>query len=167
MSSKTKENLTAAFAGESQAHMKYLAFAEKAEKEGFRNVGKLFTAIAFAERVHAINHHRFLYGGDATEKNLDAAIGGENYEVSEMYPSFMTDAEAEKQTKAVQSIHFALEAEKIHSTMYAKAKKAVAAGKDIPAGDLYVCEVCGHTVEGSPPDVCPVCATRKEKFRKF
>ena len=167
MSPKTSENLKAAFAGESQAHMKYLAFADKAAKEGFKNVAKLFTAIAFAEKVHATNHHRVLYGGESTVKNLETAISGEDYEVKEMYPTFKAAAEAENQTSAVQSMYFALEAEKIHSVMYGKAKKAVKAGKDIQVGDIYICEVCGHTVEGHAPDNCPVCNAKKEKFRKF
>ena len=167
MGTKTTENLKAAFAGESQAHMKYLSFAEKAEKEGFKNVAKLFTAIAFAERVHATNHHRVLFGGDGTVKNLETAIDGEDYEVKDMYPAFIKAAQAYKEMKAVQSMHFALEAEKIHSEMYGKAKEAVKAGKDVKIGTIYVCEVCGHTVEDHPPDNCPVCNAKKEKFRKF
>ena len=167
MGTKTTENLKAAFAGESQAHMKYLSFAEKAEKEGFKNVAKLFTAIAFAERVHATNHHRVLFGGDGTVKNLETAIDGEDYEVKDMYPAFIKAAQADKETKAVQSMTFALEAEKIHSVMYGKAKEAVKAGKDVTIGAIYICEVCGHTVEDHPPDTCPVCNAKKEKFRKF
>ena len=167
MSPKTNENLKAAFAGESQAHMKYRSFAGKAEKEGFKNVARLFTAVAFAEKVHATNHHRVLYGGDSTVKNLEMAIGGEDYEVKEMYPSFIKVAQEEKDTKAVQSMHFALEAEKTHSVMYGKAKEAVKAGKDVKIGDIYICEVCGHTVEDHAPDTCPVCSAKKEKFRKF
>lgn len=167
MSTKTTENLKAAFAGESQAHMKYLSFADKAQKEGFHNIAKLFNAVAFAEKVHATNHHRVLYGGDGTAKNLEAAIGGENYEVKEMYPAFIQAAQADKELKAVQSMHFALEAEKIHSVMYGKAKEAVKAGKDLQVGSIYVCEVCGHTVEDHPPESCPVCGASKKQFRKF
>lgn len=164
---KTQENLKAAFAGESQAHMKYLSFADKAEKEGFRNVARLFTAIAFAEKVHATNHHRVLHGNDPTLKNLETAISGEDYEVKSMYPDFIQAAQGEKETKAIQSMHFALEAEKTHSKMYGKAKEAVKSGKDTKVGVIYVCEVCGHTVEDHAPDTCPVCNARKERFRKF
>lgn len=167
MSTKTTENLKTAFAGESQAYMKYMAFAEKARKEGFRNVARLFTGIAFAERVHALNHHQVLYGKDATATNLDAAIGGENYEVKDMYPGFKATAEEEKQGRAAQSMHFALEAEKIHAVMYEQAKQAVVSGKDAELGHLFVCEVCGHTVEGDAPDTCPVCKAPKEKYRQF
>jgi rubrerythrin len=167
MSTKTTENLKAAFAGESQAYMKYMAFAEKARKDGFRNVARLFTGIAFAERVHALNHHQVLTGGDATVRNLDVAIGGENHEVRDMYPAFLASAEEEGQKRAAQSMRYALEAEKIHAVMYENAKKAVVSGQDSALGDLFVCEVCGHTVEGEAPDTCPVCSARKEKYRQF
>jgi rubrerythrin len=167
MGPKTTENLKAAFAGESQAHMKYLAFADQAEKEGFKNVSRLFSAISFAERVHATNHHRVLFGTAATDRNLDAAIGGENYEVNDMYPAFKADAEKEKEDPASTSIHFALEAEKIHAVLFSKAKDAVKSGKDLPVGEIHICSVCGHTVAGDAPDNCPVCGAARKMFKKF
>ncbi len=167
MGPKTAENLKAAFAGESQAHMKYIAFADKAEKEGLKNIARLFTAVSFAERVHAIAHLRVLQGLPPTTASLDAAIAGENYEVQTMYPGFRADAEAEKEQGALQSIRFALEAEKIHAKMYARAKEAAAAGKDLAVGDIFICPVCGHTAEGHAPDACPVCGAKGATFRKF
>jgi rubrerythrin len=167
MGTKTTENLKAAFAGESQAHMKYLEFADMAKKEGFPNVSRLFTAISFAERVHATNHHRVLFGSSTTEQNLETAIGGENYEVNEMYPAFQAAAEKEKEEQAMMSIRFALEAEKIHAVLYARAKGQVKAGKDLEGGDIHICSVCGHTVIGGAPETCPVCGAARERFKKF
>ncbi|MBI5420180.1 MAG: rubrerythrin family protein [Deltaproteobacteria bacterium] len=167
MGPKTNENLKAAFAGESQAHMKYLAFAGAAEKEGFRNIGRLFTAIAFAERVHATNHHEALFGSTPTVKNLETAVGGENYEVKDMYPPFKAAADQEGEKQASLSFHFALEAEKIHAVLYSRAKEAAASRKDFQVGDIHICSVCGHTIVGAAPDECPVCGASKEKFRKF
>jgi rubrerythrin len=167
MGAKTTENLKAAFAGESQAHMKYLEFADLAKKEGFPNVSRLFTAISFAERVHATNHHRVLFGASSTDKNLETAIGGENYEVNEMYPAFQAAAEREKEEQATMSIRFALEAEKIHAVLFDRAKGQLKAGKDLEAGDIHICSVCGHTVIGDAPGQCPVCGAARDRFKKF
>jgi len=167
MGPKTTENLKAAFAGESQAHMRYLIFSDKAEKDGLRNIARLFSAISFAERVHATAHHNVVFGIQPTTDNLETAIGGENYEVKTMYPDFQKAAEKEGEKGALTTIRFALEAEKIHAAMYARAKQSAAAGKDLAIGDIYICPVCGHTAEGSAPDVCPVCGAKKEMFRKF
>lgn len=167
MHKMTQANLEAAFAGESQAHMKYLAFAAKAEKEGFPNVGRLFKAIAYAEQVHAVSHLKTLKGVGKTVENLEAAIGGENYEVDEMYPAFIAVAQVQGEKGAVRSNEWAMEAEKIHAEMYGAAKTAVEDGKDAEVGQVYVCEVCGWTGEGEPPDVCPLCKAKKEKFVTF
>ena len=167
MGPKTTENLKAAFAGESQAHMKYLIFADKAEKDGFKNIGRLFSAISFAERVHASAHHNVVFGVKPTAANLETAVGGETYEVQTMYPDFEKAARAEGEEGALTTIRFALEAEKIHAKLYARAKDAAASGKDLSIGDIFICSVCGHTTEGSAPDTCPVCGAKKEKFRKF
>ena len=167
MKPKTKKNLQAAFAGESQAHMKYAIFAEAAKKEGFRNISRLFTAISFAERVHASNHFRVLYGANPTTENLQSAIEGETYEVKTMYPAFRAAAKRDKEEDAIRSIHFALEAEKTHAKMYADAKRQAKAGKDIRVTSVHICSVCGHTVFGKAPDHCPVCHARKNRFRKF
>jgi len=167
MQEMTKANLKEAFAGESQAHMKYTIFADKAEQEGYPEVARLFRAIAYAERVHAVNHLRELGGIGNTAANLAAAFGGENYETTEMYPAFAAVAQAQGDKGAMRTIHYALEAEKIHEAMYTQAKEAVLAGKDIAAAPVFVCPVCGHTVIGEAPDKCPVCGTPKAKYHQF
>jgi rubrerythrin len=167
MRSMTEENLKAAFAGESQAHMKYLAFAEKAEREGLPEVARLFNAIAYAERVHAINHLKQLKGIGATADNLSGAMGGENYEVEEMYPAFEAVAKLQEEKGALRSIFYAMEAEKIHEVMYGDAKETVKAGSDIAAQKVFVCGVCGHTIFGEAPDRCPICKAVKAKYKEF
>jgi rubrerythrin len=167
MKKMTEADLKAAFAGESQAHMKYLNFADRAEREKLPNVARLFQATAFAERVHASNHLRALEGVAATAANLGEAIAGETYEVEEMYPAFAAVAALQEEKKALRSMNWALEAEKTHAKLYTTAKVMVESGKDIAAGDIFVCATCGHTVEGQAPDVCPVCGAKRETFRKF
>jgi len=167
MRKMTMENLKAAFAGESQAHTRYLIYAEEARKQGLENVARLFTAIAYAELVHATNHLRALGGIGKTSDNLVKAIEGETFEVEEMYPAYVEVAKLQNEKAAERSATWALEAEKIHAELYRKAKEAVDAGKDLEIGDIYICEVCGHTVEGEPPDRCPICNAPKERFRKF
>ena len=167
MHKMTQANLEAAFAGESQAHMKYLAFADKAGKEGLPNVARLFKAVAYAEQVHATNHLKTLKGVGKTVENLGAAIGGETYEVEEMYPAFLAVAELQGEKGAVRSNNWAMEAEKVHAEMYGAAKSAVEGGKDAEVGQVYVCEVCGWTGEGEPPDECPLCKAKKDKFVTF
>jgi rubrerythrin len=167
MRKMTQTNLEAAFAGESQAYMKYAIFADKAEEEGYPEVARLFRAISFAERVHATNHLRELGGIGDTVANLEVAIGGENYENTEMYPAFNAVAKLQNERGAMRSIHYALEAEKIHEAMYGEAKQTVAAGSDIQSASVFVCPVCGHTVIGEAPDKCPVCSAPKEKYRQF
>ena len=167
MRKMTEENLKGAFAGESQAHMRYLIFANKAEEEGRPNIARLFQAIAYAEQVHATSHYNSLELLGTTADNLQAAIDGETYEVEEMYPAFRAVAELQGEKGALQSINYALEAEKIHAGMYQKAKQSVESGSDVKLGDVYICSVCGHTVEGEAPDRCPICGATKDKFRKF
>lgn len=167
MHQMTKDNLSAAFAGESQAHMKYKNFAAKAEKEGFPNVARLFRAISFAEQVHASKHLDTLGYIGSTSENLQAAIDGENYEVHEMYPSFIAVAKAQDEKAAGQAETWALEAEKIHAGLYSQAKQAVDKGADTQIGDIHICSVCGHTVLGEAPDRCPICGAKKEFFKKF
>ena len=167
MKDMTKQNLGAALAGESQAYMKYTAFAAQAAKEGKPNIARLFTAIAFAEQSHATNHLRELgYIGD-TVANLNAAINGENFEVDVMYAAYLVTAEAQQEKGALRTMNYAIEAEKIHSDMYGDAKKAAEAGQDFQIGQVYVCPVCGFTHIGEPPDRCPVCNTKKDKFKAF
>lgn len=163
----TEDNLKNAYAGESQAHMKYLIFAEKAEEEGFKHIARLFRAIAYAERVHATNHLNALSGVDQTPRNLDVAIAGENFEVEEMYPAYKVVAEQQNEKKALQSMHFALEAEKIHAAFYTEAKEAAKHGKDLDLKELSICAICGYTAAGECPDRCPVCGVTKDKFKIF
>jgi rubrerythrin len=167
MHAMTKEFLQAAFAGESQAHMKYLIFAEEAEKKGLVNLARLFRAIAYAEQVHATNHFRELGKvGDAVA-NVQSCIDGERFEVTEMYPTYHAVAELQGEKGAVRSTYYALEAEKIHETMYAKAKTAVSGGKDLKLGPVLICPICGYTVEGEALAMCPVCGAKRETFKGF
>jgi len=163
----TQSNLQAAFAGESQAHMKYAIFADRAEQEGWPNVAKLFRAISYAEMVHATNHLKALGGIGVSVDNLQTAINGETYEVDEMYPAFAAVAELQEEKKALQGMNWALEAERYHADIYSQAKAAVEAGRDIELDQVYVCEVCGWTGVGEPPDRCPLCNAKKERFRIF
>ena len=167
MKKMTEGNLQAAFAGESQAHMRYLIFAEKAEKEGDANVARLFRAIAFAEQVHATNHFKNLDGIGGTAENLQVAIDGENYEVEEMYPVYRAVAELQGEKGAVRSTTWALEAEKVHSELYSQAKASVTEGKDADIGEIYICEVCGWTGTGEKPDKCPLCGAKGDRIRTF
>lgn len=167
MKKMTEKSLNEAFAGESMAHMKYLAFSEIAESEGFKNVARLFKAIAYAEQVHATNHAKNLGLLKETKDNLEAAIEGETFEVDEMYPAYDAIAKLQDEKGAQQSIHYAVEAEKIHASLYQMAKEAVISGKDAEISDIYICPVCGYTHTGEPPERCPVCGATKDKFRKF
>lgn len=167
MRKMTKSNLEAAFAGESQAHMKYTIFADKAEREGLPEVARLFRAISYAERVHATTHLRELGGINDTGANLEAAAGGEHYEITEMYPAFDAVAKLQEEKGAIRSIKYALEAEKVHEVMYNDARESVMAGKDIETAPVFVCPVCGHTVFNEAPDKCPICNLPKEKYHEF
>jgi rubrerythrin len=160
----TRENLKAAFAGESQANRKYLAFAKKADAEGLSQIARLFRAAAEAETVHAHAHLRVLGGVRGTEENLHAAIDGEGFEFQEMYPGYVAEAEAESNRAATNSFKYALEVEKVHHGLYSEALKALKAGKDLPSAPMFVCDVCGYTVAGQAPDRCPVCKAKKERF---
>ena len=164
----TKQNLEAAFAGESQACMKYTIFAEKAEKDGYPEIARLFKAIAYAEKVHATNHLRALGKIGDTVSNLVAAAGGEDYEVDEMYPAFDAVAKLQGEKTAERSFFYAIEAEKIHSVMYNDAKKLADEKKDMPKSKVWVCPVCGHTHIGEEaPEKCPVCLVGKDKYVEF
>lgn len=160
----TRDNLQEAFAGESQANRKYLAFAKKAEQDGYAQVAKLFRAAAEAETIHALAHLRVLGGIKGTSENLEEAIEGEGFEFQEMYPKFLAEAQAEGMKPAEFSIKNALAVEEIHHGLYTKALAAVKAGSDMPATAIYVCPVCGNTVEGSAPAQCPVCNVAGERF---
>jgi rubrerythrin len=164
MGMKTEENLKEAFAGESQANRKYLAFAKKAEEEGYRQVAKLFRAAAEAETVHAHNHLRVLKGIYSTRENIQEAINGETHEYKKMYPEMIEKAKAEKDNEAYQTFHFANEVEKIHAALYSKALENLGKNEVL---DYYVCPVCGNTVEKAPPEKCPICGTLGKRFIKI
>ncbi|MCX8084199.1 MAG: rubrerythrin family protein [Calditerrivibrio sp.] len=163
--SETKTNLKEAFSGESQAFQKYSAFAKKAEKEGFKNVAKLFRTTAEAERIHAEGHLNALDMVGSTAENLKAAIEGETYEYKEMYPPMLDKANSEGH-KAKVMFNFALKAEEVHAKLYQKALEAVESGKDIEATDFYLCPVCGYIEFDSAPAKCPICGVSGDKFTK-
>lgn len=160
----TADNLQAAFAGESQANRKYLAFAKKADSEGYPQIARLFRAAAEAETVHAHNHLRVMKGIKSTAENLQAAIDGEGYEFQRMYPKFLEEAEAEGNKPAANTFKYALDAEKVHHQLYTDALNSLNAGRDLPQTAIFVCSVCGYTVFGEAPDECPICGAKKDKF---
>jgi rubrerythrin len=164
--SSTDENLKAAFAGESQANRLYLAFAKKAEEEGYTQVAKLFKAAAEAETIHALNHVQIIGKVQSTIDNIGTAITGETLEFKEMYPSFLATAKQENNKQAVWSIDVASKVEQVHANLFQKALENLKNMKELEKIDYYVCSVCGNTVEGSPPNKCPICGSPKEKFFK-
>ncbi|GAX60324.1 rubrerythrin [Candidatus Scalindua japonica] len=160
----TMDNLEDAFAGESQANRKYLAFAKKAEDEGFGQVAKLFRAAAEAETVHAHKHLRVMGGIKSTKDNLQEAIGGETHEFTKMYPEMIEEAKKEGDNKALQSFEFANKVESIHADLYQKALDNLGKNENV---DYYVCPICGNTVENSAPDKCPICGASGTQFMKI
>lgn len=181
MKQMTEQHLINAFGGESQAHMRYLHFAETAQKEKCTQVARLFQAIAYAEYVHAGDHYRELahlnggrvansmaaFGPGDTKKNLDLAIAGETFEIEEMYPVYLEVARFQGEKGAERSFQWSYATEKKHKALFEKAKAAVDQGRDVQLGPIQVCAVCGYTVEGEAPDQCPLCNVRKEQFRTF
>ena len=163
--SKTEQSLKEAFAGESQANRKYLAFAGKADQEGYPQVARLFRAAAEAETVHAHNHLRALSGIKSTKENLQEAIAGETHEFKTMYPQMLETAKAEGQKAAERSFNFANQVEKVHAKLYEGLLNNL--GKSQENYPYYVCPVCGFTAEKEPPGTCPVCGTKGEMFRKM
>ncbi len=161
--SRSEQNLKNAFAGESQANRKYLAFAKQADKEGYAQVARLFRAAAEAETVHAHTHLKTLGGIRSTADNLKEAIAGETYEFKEMYPDMIKAAETEADKKALRSFNYANEVEKIHAALY---KKALDNLDSLESADYYVCSVCGYTCENEAPDTCPVCKSTGKAFFK-
>jgi len=159
----TESNLKDAFAGESQANRKYLAFARKAEQEGFSNVARLFRTAAEAETIHALGHLSALGGIGATADNLRAAIEGETYEHSRMYPPMLQQAVADDH-KGKRMFGYAMKAEAVHAKLYQMALDVVAQGKDLAETQFYLCPVCGHIELGKAPEACPICGATREKF---
>jgi rubrerythrin len=182
MNDMTAAFLRSAYGGESMAHMRYLIWGEAAAREKFINVARLFRAIAFAEQVHATNHFKALgdvagaftvdagagFGLGGTSDNLAGAIGGELFEVRQMYPVYMAAAVHQSEEKAEQSFLYALEAEKVHAALYQQAKKAVDGGSDFKmAGPVQICRRCGHTLIGEAPEKCPICNVNRDQFVAF
>jgi len=161
--SKTENNLLEAFAGESQANRKYLAFADKADAEGHKQIARLFRAAAAAETVHAHAHLRVLGGIRSTRENLQEAISGETHEFVNMYPQMIKDASSEGFDPALRSFSFANTVEKVHAELYQKAFDNLGSNQDV---DYYVCRVCGNTIEGEPHGPCPVCQAGPVAFFK-
>jgi rubrerythrin len=175
----TESNLHNAYAGESMAHMRYLIFAAKAEREGFKNTARLLRAIAFAEQVHATNHFMRMprtaapmsgeapFGIGTTSQNLQYAIDGETFEINEMYPVYKETAIFQGEKAVVTSFDWALQTEKVHQKLFTDAKAMVDQGKDWKASKVQICETCGYTIEGDAPDKCPICGAKKEGFKEF
>ena len=176
----TEQNLISAFSGESQAHMRYQVFSKRAKESGFPNISRLFTAVSYAERIHAGNHYRnivtkgpqstfggALFGARTTVEDLQQGIDGENHEVEEMYPAYMAVAKDQKEYGAEVTFRYAWEAEKTHAGLYAKAKGYAEQKKDADFKQLGVCDICGWTFEGDAPDQCPICKAKKDKFTLF
>ena len=162
--SQTEKNVKDAFAGESQANRKYLAFAKKADQDGYPQIARLFRAVAAAETVHAHGHLKVLKEVGSTKENLEAAHAGETYEIKHMYPEFIEHAEQEGQRRASLSFRRALDTEKTHERLYSVALESIRTGKDLPTPDFYVCDVCGYVADGEAPDKCPVCGALKKNF---
>ena len=176
----TEINLRSAYAGESQARMRYSIYSDRAEKNGFPNIARLFTAVAYAESIHATNHYRNIvtkggatttsaavFGTRTTSEDLQAGIDGETFEINEMYPSYKAVAAFQGEKAAEITFTWAWEAEKMHLSLYQKAKQSVNNGKDLALGPIQICTVCGYTSEGLIPDKCPICNAKNDKFKTF
>ena len=177
----TLEFLRSAYGGESMAHMRYLWWGDVARKEGFPKIANLFKAVAYAEQVHATNHFREMgavvkdsavfagavFGTAKTAENLQGALDGELHEIHQMYPVYLNAAQFQGEKGAERSCHFALEAEKTHATLFKGDQDAAKEGKDVEYSDVFVCEICGHTVNDKTEDFCPICGAKKEKYHKF
>ena len=181
MQQMTEQNLINAFGGESMANMRYRHFAVQADKDGYPQVARLFRAISHAEYIHAGDHYRELnhleggfvansmgaFGPGDTAKNLRLSVAGETFEIEEMYPAYMKVAEFQEEKGAYRSFEWSYKTEKQHLQLFKKALDAVEEGKDVDLGPVQVCSVCGYTLEGEAPDVCPVCSAKKEQFEAF
>jgi rubrerythrin len=181
MNHMTAVNLRSAFGGEAMANMRYKIWSKKALEEGYKNIARLFEAISFAEEVHGSNHFKEFenvegnyivaseggFGLTTTSENLQRAIDGENFEIEQMYPAYIAVAKEQQEKRGLLSFQYALEAEKIHSAMFSKAKQYVDQGEDMELGDVQICTICGHTVEGPIPEICPICGVTQEHFVTF
>jgi rubrerythrin len=163
----TIDNTKEAFAGESQANRKYLAFSEKAAVEGFNNVATLFKAASEAEAIHAKKLLKVLAAIDTTEKNLETSIAGETHEYTQMYPDFVRLAESEGKSDAVLAFTYAMKAEQVHANLYKKALASIKSGKDLGREKIFLCPVCGNIEIAKPPERCPICAVFGKQFREI
>ncbi len=166
MEIKTEKNLQEAFAGESQANRRYLFYAEKADKEGFPQIARLFRAAADAETVHARNHFNAMDGVGSTKENVMAASVGEHHEFTRMYPPFIDDAEREDNTRAQHSFEWANEVEQVHHKAFEEVLKSINDGKQLKNEPYFVCQVCGNTVPGGAPERCPICGAPAKSFKR-
>lgn len=166
MAYKTEENIQEAFGGESKANRRYMLYAEKAEKEGYPQVAKLFRAIGEAETIHARNHLNAVDGIGSTKDNLFAASLGEQQEYKQMYPVFIQIAREEKNDRAERTFAWANKVEEIHHGYFEEAMEAVREGKPLEKASYYVCQVCGNTVTGQPPEKCPICGVPVNAFKE-
>jgi len=160
---RTEENLQTAFAGESQANRKYLAFAKQADKEGYGQIARLFRAAADAETIHATYHLRNMGGVGSTLDNLKEAIAGETYEHREMYPPMVEQAEREGH-KAKLHLGYARDAEKVHAELFQQALEALTGGADLSEMEVYLCPICGHLEFGKPSTACPICGAKADRY---
>ena len=181
MNAMTAENLRSAFGGESQAHMRYRIWADKANKDGFPTVGRLFMATSDAEEVHATLHFKALkdekgdfsvtagagFGLGTTSENLQGAINGEIFEVEQMYPAYIAVAEMQNERTAISAMKFAISAEKVHAELFTKAKEAVDGGKDLEAEKILLCPICGFIALADEHDNCPLCKAKRELFVEY
>lgn len=163
----TQQDAMDAFAGESQANRKYLAFSEKAAAEGFKNVATLYKAASEAEAIHAKKLLKVLGAVGTTGKNLEGSVEGETHEYTSMYPAFIRDAEAEKKSDAVLAFTHAMKAEEVHAGLYKKALAAIKAGHDLGNEKIFLCPVCGNIEIGKAPDKCPICGVLGKQFKEI
>lgn len=178
MNAMTQDNLRSAFGGESQAHMRYRIWADKAKKDGFPTVARLFMATSDAEQVHATLHFTALkeisgafsvlsggeFGLGTTSENLAGGIEGEMFEVSQMYPAYLSVAEMQGEKEAVRAMKYAVAAEQVHADCYIEAKKSVDAGSDLEAKVIELCPICGYITLTGEEDVCPICQAKRAVF---
>ncbi len=181
MNAMTQDNLRSAYGGESMAHMRYRTWAEKADKDGFPTVARLFKATAIAEEIHANLHFAALkdisgdfvvtsmagFGISTTSENLQGAINGEVFEYTQMYPAYIAVAEMQEEKTAVRAMKFAIEAEKVHAELFTQAKEAVDEGKDLEATDVLLCPICGFISLTGEEHICPICNAKKDKFVEY
>lgn len=181
MNAMTQDNLRSAFGGESMAHMRYRIWGEKAEKEGFPTVARLFMCTSDAEQVHATLHFNALkdisgdfpvtsmagFGLTNTSENLQGAIDGELFEVNQMYPAYIAVAELQEEKTAVRAMKYAIDAEQVHADLFTLAKEAVDAGKDLEAKEMHLCPICGYITLTGEEEICPLCSAKRELFIEY